>query len=104
MRNAYIIQPPSVPMFLYKNHPSNLRNLIEWAKKEHNARLRYCAEHGYFRELKRLNEDYSYLRVLAEIKGFRKICATISQNAWNELSGRDRVSIRRAYEFRELLF
>jgi hypothetical protein len=80
-----------------------VRELIAWAKNEHRARLRWCAERGYFRELKRLNEDYSPIRVLAEIEEYRQICANISQKGWDSLTGRERVFIRRAFEMRNLL-
>lgn len=100
----YIVPPPSLPTFMYKHYAlSSLQSLIEWAKSEHQARLVYCAENGYWREFKRLNEDYSPIRVLAEVKGFRKICAALTQDGYNQLSGRERVFIRRAYEMREIL-
>lgn len=103
--SQYITPPPDLPMFLYRRYAkSSLQKLIEWAKAEHQARLVFCAEHGYWREFKRLNEEYSPIRVLAEIKGFRRICANLTQEGYNQLSGRERVFIRRAYEFRELLF
>src|SRR5215207_5038969 len=107
MSSQYLVQPPSIPMFLYKFYPAvTLRKLIEWSKQEHLARLRYCAENGYYKELKRLNEDYSPMMVLAELNGFRKIASRVVQNVrgWNELSGRERVFVRRAYEIRNFLF
>ena len=99
----YITPPPNVPVFLYKTHPFALRHLIEWAKAEHQERLQYCAERGYYRELKRLNDDYSPIRVLAEMDGLGKICAKITQKTWDKLTFRERVFIRRAYEMRNLL-
>jgi hypothetical protein len=66
--------------------------------------LKYCATHGYWKTLKYLNEEYSPVRLLAEIHGFRRMCANIDQNTWNKLTGRQRVFIRRAFELRELLF
>jgi hypothetical protein len=101
--SSYLIPPPNVPIFLYKFHSNSLRKLIEWAKAEHRARLIWCAENGYYKELKRLNEDYSPMRVLAELTEYHKICATITKTIWNSLSGRERVFLRRAYEVRDLL-
>lgn len=100
--SEYIIPPPNVPLFLF-NRSSVLRKMIEWAKKEHAARIQFCADRGYYRELKRLNEDYSPKRVLAEVSGFRRICAQITDTVWNELTSRERVFIRRSFEIRRLL-
>jgi len=106
MRRQYITNPPNLPAFLYKHRPEyTLPKLIAWAKQEFDDRLRYCAENGYWYELKRLNDEYSPMRVLAEMSGFRRICANVVNNqaGWNKLSGRDRVFIRRSYELRDLL-
>jgi hypothetical protein len=104
MNSQYIVPPPVMPNYFYKHYPLlAFRKLIEWAKTEHHARLRYCAERGYFKGVKHLNEDYSPMRVLAEVEGFRRMCAMISQEGWNKLSGRERVFLRRAYEMREML-
>lgn len=102
MSTEYITPPPNVPFFLF-NRAVVLKNMIEWAKKEHAARIQFCADRGYYRELKRLNEDYSPMRVLAEVNGFRRICAKITESVWNELTGRERVFIRRSFEIRQLL-
>lgn len=101
---SYIIPPPTnLPFFLFKRRGSNLHNLIEWAKQEHYARLRFCAEHGYWKELKRLNEDYSPIRVLSEVRTLRKICANITVEAWNELTRKEREFVTSAYEMWTLL-
>ena len=102
----YVVNPPNIPMFIHKNYPQQtLPKLIQWAEKEFDARLKYCAENGYWYELKRLNEEYSPMRILAEMSGFRKICAYLQNNqrGWNELTGRQRVFVRRSYELRDLL-
>lgn len=105
MKNtSYIIQPPNYPLFFYKMYPQKLiGELILWAQREHEARLRYCAERGYFKELKRLNEDYSFIRVLSEIDGYVRICAALGNRGWDRLTGRQRVYIRRAYEIKNML-
>jgi hypothetical protein len=101
---SYITPPPDIPYFMFKRYASSFERMIKWAEKEFQDRLRYCAEHGYWRTLKYLNEEYSPVRLLAEIHGFRRMCANIDQNTWNKLTGRQRVFIRRAFELRELLF
>ena len=104
--NQYIIPPPDLPMFLHKNRPEyTLPQLITWANKEHRSRLRYCAKNGYYREWKRLNDDYSPIRVLAEMGGFRKICSYLINNldGWNRLSRQERKFIESAYRLRDLL-
>jgi hypothetical protein len=104
MSNNYINPPPDIPLFMYKHYPKvAVAHLIQWAKKEHSDRLIYCAEHGYWRELKRLNEGYSPMIVLSELKEFRKIIIPIVKGGWDKLSMRERAFIRRAYEARELL-
>lgn len=101
---SYITQPPNIPYFLYKHHSTAITQMIAWAEKEFQDRLIYCAEHGYWRTLKYLNEEYSPIRILAEAHGFRKICSMINQTAWNKLTGRQRVFVRKAFELREILF
>lgn len=98
----YIIQPPSVPDFLCHRH-TNLERLIAWAKAEHQRWVIFCADRGYYRYLKVLNEEYSPVRFLAELHGFRKICAMINEREWNKLSRSDRRFIASAFELREIL-
>ncbi len=99
----YISPPPSVPPFL-SGRVSHLRNLIRWSKDEHQRWIIRCTENGYYRYLKVLNEEYSPIRFLAEMPGFRNVCAQITQNDWNTLSGRERKYIRAAFELRDQLF
>lgn len=102
--SSYITPPPDYPKFIVKKYGYGpMIDLIKWAKKEHLDRLKFCAKHGYVREWTRLHNDYSPIRVLAEYKGLREICASITEEAWNKLTMRERVFIRRAYEMMELL-
>jgi hypothetical protein len=101
--SQYITPPPDLPAFVYKRSLTSLRGLIAWATKEHRERLKYCAKRGYFREWKRLHEDYSPIRVLAEMNDLRKIMSVITQEVWDQLTMRERVFIRRAFELRGLL-
>lgn len=100
----YVIQPPDIPEFIYKRNVQAWRNLIDWSRKEFQARLIHLSEHGYWRELKRMNQNYSPYRILAEMSGYRKLCSLITQEMWEGLSGRERVHIRRAFELRDILF
>jgi hypothetical protein len=102
-KQQYITNPPDVPMYLYKTKPQALRDLISWAKQEWIDRVNYCAEHGYMLQHARLTKDYTPIRILAEITGYRRICSLITQESWSKLSGRERVFLRRAFELRDLL-
>ena len=101
---SYVTQPPNIPYFMFKSYSSAFEQMIAWANKEFQDRIRYCAERGYWRTLKYLNEEYSPYRLLAEVHGFRRMCSKIDQNTWDKLPGRHRVFIRRAFELREILF
>lgn len=108
MRNRqYITPPPSVPMFLYKSRPEYvLPDLIEWAIKEYNDGLEFAARRGYWKELAYVSKEYSPMRILAEMSGFRKICAYVqqgSEDGWNSLSKPQREFILRSYELQGLL-
>lgn len=99
---TYIVQPPSVPFFLI-TRPTHLHNLIQWAKDEHRRWLIRCADNGYFRYLKVLNEEYSPIRFLAEMHEFRRICAKITEREWNQLSRADRKFLTSAFTLRDIL-
>ena len=101
--SQYILPPPDLPPFLYKSSVSAFKALILWAKREHIKRLKFCADRGYYKEWKRLHEDYSPIRILAEVKGLRKILSVITDDVWNQLDMRERVFINRAYELSSLL-
>lgn len=106
MTQQYITPPPDLPMFVHKHYPEKtLPQLIVWAQREFQDRLIHCAERGYFRTLKYLNEEYSPIRILAEMSGFRKICSYLINNekGWNKMTVRERRFIRSAYELRDLL-
>lgn len=99
----FILQPPSVPMFLYKSHAGTWREHIKWARKEFQARIRYLAEHGEWKLLKWMNENSSPIRVLAELPDYPKMCAKLDDGAWNRLSREEREFITGAYELRAML-
>ena len=101
----YVIRPPDFPDFLFKTHIYPMEQLVEWSKKEYQARLIYCAENGYWRELKYINEEYSPYRILAELHGFRKYVSYLSQNAqWAVARKYTHRFVGKAFSLREHLF
>jgi hypothetical protein len=106
MRSAqqYVIEPPSLPNFIFKHFADRVAILlIEWANKEFYARLKYCAEREYYKELKWLNDNSSPIKILAEMREYRKICSYFNMENWNRMSAKDRRFIRKAFELREAL-
>lgn len=103
MSNHYVIPPPNVPEFMYRTYDSTWIDLIKWANREYRARLHYLAKNGYVREWKKMNEEYSPIRILAELTGYRRLCAKMNDGVWNRFSMRERVFIRRAFELRDYL-
>lgn len=106
MRNAgnYVNQPPTdIPFYLFKHRVGTWRKVIQWANEEFQLELRYCAERGYWRSLKWLNENSSAYRMLAELDVFRKMCANITQEVWDQFTPRERRFIRRAFELNQFL-
>lgn len=102
----YYTPPPDLPAFIYKRYPvSSVSQLIAWSKKEYNDALRLFAKRGEFATVRLLTTNYSPMRLLAEMEGFKAIVAILVRDSrvWNSLSGRDRVFIRRAYELYEML-
>lgn len=103
----YTLPPEEVPAFIYKHYPnalvSHTQDLIAWAKKEYYDGLRLYAKRREFATVRLLATNYSPMRILAEMQGFRRIVALLVKDAaiYNSLSGRDRVFIRRAYEIYE---
>jgi hypothetical protein len=105
MSVTYVIQPPDLPEYLFKYSMTPYELLVEWANKEFQARLQYCAEHGYFKELKRLNDNWSPIRILAEMHNFRKLVSYLQYNKeWPASKGRTRHSIIQAANMRDMLF
>lgn len=103
MNSQYVIPPPDIPEFFYGNYKSVWIDLIQWANREYKARLHYLAKNGYMREFKNMNENWSPIRILAELRGYRKFCALMKKSVWDSFSMRERVFIRRSYELRDLL-
>jgi len=103
--SQYVIQPPDFPDFILKSYIQPFEELIDWSKKEYQARLIYCAENGYWRELKYINEEYSPYRILAELTGFRRYVSYLSHNArWVSARKSTQRFISKSFALRELLF
>src|SRR5687767_5903504 len=101
--SQYVIPPPNVPRFFYGFNVSVWRDLIYWAKREHIARMRYLAEHGYVKEFHRFQKEYSPIRILAELKGYRRFCALIRESTWRKLFGVEKDFIISSLQLRDLL-
>lgn len=101
--HEHVVPPPSVPDFMYKGYSQPFRNLIIWAKEEYQARLDYCAKRGYFRQHQVYTKNYSPMRVLAEMSGFRRFCSLMTDKAWSGLSRAERKFIVGAFELRDIL-
>lgn len=101
--SQYVIQPPEFPEFLFRAYSRPLEELIEWAQKEYQARLLYCSQRGYMREYRIVNEQYSPIRILAELSGFGRFCSVTTSQVWGRLSRKKRGFIMASYELRELL-
>ena len=105
LAEEYVIRPPDLPQFMFGTHAGAWRELIAWTREEYKARLEYCTRRSYFREHAYLTRNYSPLRILAEMSGFRRFCAYLGKSwgTWNDLSRAERKTILKAMELREFL-
>jgi len=101
--SSYVIQPPSFPDVVFKMSTKPYLELMEWAKTEFNARLDYCAKHGYMREHRELTRNFSPVRILAELTSYRRFCSIMSERIWNEFRREERRFFVDAFELREFL-
>lgn len=101
--------PIGNPDFIYRRYSQAIvddtKRMIEWSKKEYNDALRMFAKRGQFDTVRSLSQNYSPMRLLAEAHGFKKMIAFLVQDteAFNRLSWRDRIFVRRAWEIHEML-
>lgn len=100
----YYIQPPDLPEFIYATNQTAWVRLIVWSYNEYKRRLTELPKSGAYKELRRQADEYSPVRILAEMKGFRRLCARMSADLWNSFDARTRRYIRKAFDLRELLF
>ena len=99
----YYIQPPNIPDFIYKSKKMAWYYLMEWSYKEYQARLNQNARRGYILEHLETTREYSPIRILAEMRGFRRLCANMPQSLWDTFTARERQYIRHCYEMRDYL-
>lgn len=101
--SQYVLAPPDVPRFFYGSYVSSWRDLIYWSKREHIARLRYLADNGYVKEFRRFQREWSPIRILAELPGFRRMCALMGETVWKRLLKEEKDFIISCLKLRELL-
>lgn len=103
----YFIAPPPVtklPKFLYKYYPQQIfGSLMKWADNEYNRALDYAIKHNDYRMAKALYQEWSGMRILSEMDGFRYICAQLDEDSHRKLDRKTRKFIRKSYEMYELL-
>lgn len=101
--SRYVIQPPSVPAFLYKFNVLAWLNLIVWAKKEYAARLRYHAKRGNRDKWLWLHHNSSAIHVLAELPMFRSLCEIMPERIWKAFGRSEKTFFQVSYEMGKLL-
>jgi hypothetical protein len=102
MSRRYYTPPPvqgNIPAFLKKAYAIKyVRELIKWSWDEYETALQYLTGHASSRAIRFFINEYSAMRVLAESEAFREVLGYLNEQNWNQLSGRERVFIRRAHE------
>lgn len=102
MSRRYYTPPPTqgdIPAFLKKAYVIRyVRELIKWSWDEYETGLQYLTKHASTRAIRFFINEYSAMRVLAESEAFREVLEYLNKDNYNQLSGRERVFIRRAYE------
>lgn len=96
---------PNVPEYVMKHYcPADyLRTMIQWSIQEFRKGRTNLARTAHPNTFRMFIEEYSPMRVLAESERFQELLSFINERNYNELTGRERVFLRRAYElFRAL--
>ncbi len=103
--SQYYIQPPNIPEFLYRFSFEAWKNLMVWSWREYQERLKQYSRRGYYRELAIQASEFSPERILAEMPGFRKLCALLEKNEslWRKFTRQQKDYIIRCYNLRGLL-
>lgn len=109
MSRSYYSPPPvqeNVPAYITKHYGASseyLKEIIQWSINEYRRGLKSLSRHASEKTLRFFLREYSPMRVLAESEGFRELIGQINERNYNQLSGRERVFLRRAYDlFRAL--
>ena len=96
----FFIDPPDVPDFFYKRYGvQSYRKLIDWAVKEYRQAIWQFSKRGAMKAVK-FYSDVSPMYVLAFLPDMQKIFSLMTQEVWDQLTGRERVFLRRAYEIK----
>lgn len=113
MKRRYYTDPPvrsyDVPPFIYKHYDVDefiahqIQKMIVWSNHEYNKALQTAYRQKAIRFADFLAKEYSAMRVLAESEGFKELLSVLNEKNYNKLSGRERVFLRRAYEFYKAL-
>jgi len=74
----YFIQPPSLPEFMFKRNKQAWYEIMSWSYREYRERINHNARHGHMRELTVQHREYSPIRILAELHGFRRLCSIMT--------------------------
>jgi hypothetical protein len=102
MSRKHWVNPPTlgnIPAFLKKRFfVKYIRQLIKWAWSEYETGLQYLTEHASSKAIRFFIDEYSAMRVLAESEAFREAIEYIDNNNYGQLTARERVFVRRAYE------
>ena len=104
MSRTYYHTPPTVPqdvpVFIFRNYSvsNHVKEMIQWAAKEYRLAYQHLSRHARPSTLQFFLEEYSPMRVLAESEGFRDLLKMLDERNYNQLSLRERVFLRRAYE------
>ena len=89
----------NIPSFLKKRFLGQyIKKMIEWSTKEYNDAVRIAAEHGAFRFVKFLTDEYSPMKILAECDEFKEIISILSGMTSIQISARERSFIRKSYQ------
>ncbi len=111
MSRRYYINPPvmpnQLPAFIARSYvmdvPSKVSELIKWSKAEYTKAVVEATRHKALKFVTFLHKEYSAIRILAESEGFMDLINLLNEENYNQLSGRERVFIRRAYEMHKAL-
>lgn len=100
----YFISPPSIPEFLFKTSKGAWYEIMSWSYREYKYRIEHNMVHGHPRELVVQDREYSPIRILAEMAGFRRLCAIMTSELWDSFSRREQDYLIACFDMREKLF
>jgi len=102
--SQYYIQPPSAPDFVYKISVRAWYDLMYWSYAEYKERINQNSTKGNYREVAVQAREYSPIRILAEMQGFRRLCSIMPSRIWKMFERREQDYLTRCYELRDHLF